>query len=195
MSVSKIGVVGVIGAGRVGREIAYAAARGGYRTMLEDVSPDVLEQGLAFIHRRLEEDVARGAVTNQQKQFALANLATARRVEDACRQADLLIEAAPEEMELKLEIFTIFDKFAKPGAILASSTASFSIAELAAITFRSENCIGMRFSLAAPSGKLLKVVCARDTSREAVQACAEAGRRMGQEVMIVLEPPGSSEAS
>jgi 3-hydroxybutyryl-CoA dehydrogenase len=102
----------------------------------------------------------------------------------------LLIEAAPEDMELQLEIFTIFDKFAKPHAILASSTASLSITELAAITFRAENCVGMHFFHAIPNRKLLKIVRAHDTSEETVQACAEAGRRMGKEVVIVCEPPG-----
>jgi 3-hydroxybutyryl-CoA dehydrogenase len=185
-----VNTIGVIGAGPVGREIAYAAARGGYRTVLEDVSPEMLEQGVAYIRKALEEDVARGAVTSAQREFALANLTTARRVDDACRQADLLIEAAPEEMELKLEIFTIFDKFAKPDAILASSTSSLSIAELAAITFRAENCVGMRFIHSAPRRSLLEIVRAPETSEETVQACAEAGRRMGREVVIVCEPPG-----
>lgn len=190
MSVNAIGVVGVIGAGEVGREIAYAAACGGYHTVLEDVSPEMLEQGVAYIRKAFEHDVARGAVTIAQREFALANLTTARRVDDACRQADLLIEAAPEDMELQLEIFTIFDTFAKPNAILASSTASLSITELAAITFRSENCVGMHFFRAAPNRKLLEIVRAHDTSEETVQACAEAGRRMGKEVVIVCEPPG-----
>lgn len=190
MSVSTIGVVGVIGAGAAGREIAYAAACGGYLTVLEDVSPEMLDQGVAYIHKALEEDIVRGAVTRKQREFALANLTTARRVDVACRQADLLIEAAPEEMELKLEIFTIFDRFAKPNAILASSTASLSISELAAITFRKENCVGMRFCRSTPKRKLLEIVRAPETSEETVQACAEAARRMGKEVVIVHEPPG-----
>ena len=190
MGVNTIGVVGVIGAGAVGREIAYAAACGGYRTVLEDVSPEMLEKGMDYIRKAFEQDVVGGAVTGAQREFALANLTTARRVEDACRQADLLIEAAPEDMELQLEIFTIFDKFAKPNAILASSTASISITELAAITFRAENCVGMHFVRSSPNRKLLEIVRARDTSDETVQACAEAGRRMGKQVAIVCEPLG-----
>jgi len=190
VSVNTIGVVGVIGSGVVGREIAYAAACGGYRTVLEDVSPEMLEQGMAYIRKAFEQDVERGAVTDAQREFALENLTTARRVDDACRQADLLIEAAPEDMELQLEIFTIFDKFAKPNAILASSTASLSITELAAITFRGENCVGMHFFHSTPNRKLLEIIRAHDTSEETVQACAVAGRRMGKEVVIVCEPPG-----
>ena len=105
--------IGVIGAGTMGSGIAYAAAFGGYRTILEDVSPEMLERGVAYIREALDEGVARGKVTEEQTTAALANLTTSRSVEDVCRETDLLIEAVPEEMEVKLEIFTIFDKFAQ----------------------------------------------------------------------------------
>jgi 3-hydroxybutyryl-CoA dehydrogenase len=182
--------IGVIGAGTMGRGIAYAGAYGGYRTILEDVSPEMLEQGIAYIRQNLEEGVARGKVTEEQRKIALANLTTSRSVEDLCREADLLIEAVPEEMEVKLEIFTIFDKFARPGAILASNTSSLSITELAAITFRAENCIGMHFFNPVPKMKLLEIVRALETSDATLQACAEVGRRMGKEVVVIRESPG-----
>ena len=182
--------IGVIGAGTMGRGIAYAAAYGGYRTILEDVSTEMLEQGIAYIRQNLEEGVARGKVTEEQRETALAKLTTSRSVEDLCREADLLIEAVPEEMEVKLEIFTIFDKFALPGAILASNTSSLSITELAAITFRAENCIGMHFFNPVPKMKLLEIVRALETSEATVQACAEVGRRMGKEVIVIRESPG-----
>ena len=182
--------IGVIGAGTMGRGIAYAAAYGGYRTILEDVSPEMLEQGIAYICQNLQEGVARGKVTEEQRKIALANVTTSRSVEDLCREADLLIEAVPEEMEVKLEIFTIFDKFARPGAILASNTSSLSITELAAITFRAENCIGMHFFNPVPKMKLLEIVRALETSEAIVQACAEVGRRMGKEVVVIRESPG-----
>src|ERR1700747_2995960 len=186
----EVKTIGVIGAGAMGRGIAYAAAYGGYRTILEDVSPEMLEQGIAYIRQNLEEGVARGKVTEEQRNIALANLTTSRSVEDLCREADLLIEAVPEEMEVKLEIFTIFDKFALPGAILASNTSSLSITELAAITFRAENCIGMHFFNPVPKMKLLEIVRALETSEATVQACAEVGRRMGKEVVVIRESPG-----
>jgi 3-hydroxybutyryl-CoA dehydrogenase len=182
--------IGVIGAGTMGRGIAYAAAYGGYRTILEDVSPEMLEQGVVYIREALSEGVARGKVTAEQQKVALANLTTSRSVEDVCRETDLLIEAVPEEMEVKLEIFTIFDKFARPGAILASNTSSLSITELAAITFRAENCIGMHFFNPVPKMKLLEIVRGLETSEDTVQACAEAGRRMGKEVVVIRESPG-----
>jgi 3-hydroxybutyryl-CoA dehydrogenase len=182
--------IGVIGAGTMGRGIAYAAAYGGYRTILEDVSPEMLEQGVAYIREALEEGVARGKVTAEQQKAALANLTTSRSVEDVCRETDLLIEAVPEEMEVKLEIFTIFDKFARPGAILASNTSSLSVTELAAITFRAENCIGMHFFNPVPKMKLLEIVRALETSDAVVQACAGVGRRMGKDVVVIRESPG-----
>jgi 3-hydroxybutyryl-CoA dehydrogenase len=186
----EVKTIGVIGAGTMGRGIAYAAAYGGYRTILEDVSPEMLEQGVAYIRDALEEGVTRGKVTAEQQKVALANLTTSRSVEDVCRETDLLIEAVPEEMEVKLEIFTIFDKFARPGAILASNTSSLSITELAAITFRAENCIGMHFFNPVPKMKLLEIVRALETSEATVQACAEVGHRMGKEVVVIRESPG-----
>lgn len=186
----EIKTIGVIGAGTMGRGIAYAAAFGGYRTVLEDVSPEMLEQGSAYISQALEEGVARGKVTPEQKTKALANLTTSRSVEDLCREADLLIEAVPEEMEVKLEIFTIFDKFAKPDAIMASNTSSLSITEMASITFRPENCIGMHFFNPVPKMKLLEIVRALETSEATLRACVEAGRRMGKEVVVIRESPG-----
>jgi 3-hydroxybutyryl-CoA dehydrogenase len=186
----EIKTIAVIGAGTMGRGIAYAAALGGYRTVLEDVSPEMLEQGTAYISQALEDGAARGKVTQEQKDKALANLTTSRSVEDACREADLLIEAVPEEMEVKLEIFTILDKFAKPDAILASNTSSLSITEMASITFRAENCIGMHFFNPVPKMKLLEIVRALETSEATLQSCLEVGRRMGKEVVVIRESPG-----
>jgi 3-hydroxybutyryl-CoA dehydrogenase len=186
----EVKTIGVVGAGTMGRGIAYAAAVGGYRTVLEDVSPQMLEQGVAYIKQTLEEGVARGKVTEPQRDAAIAGLSTARSVENVCREADLLIEAVPEEMELKLEIFTIFDKFAKPHAILASNTSSLSITEMAAITFRAETCAGMHFFNPVPKMKLLEIIRALETSEETIAKCCDVGRRMGKEVVVVRESPG-----
>lgn len=185
-----IKTIGVIGAGTMGRGIAYAAAVGGYKIVLEDVSPNMLEQGVAYIQQALEEGVSRGKVTAEQRERALAHLSTANSVENVCREADLLIEAVPEEMELKLELFTIFDKFSKPSAVLASNTSSLSITEMAAITFRASHCIGMHFFNPVPKMKLLEIVRALETSQETLNACVEVGRRMGKEVVVVRESPG-----
>ena len=180
----------VIGAGTMGRGIAYAAALGGYRTILEDVMPEKLEQGLAWIRQSFDEGVQRGKVEPAACDAALKRIETARSVQDASREADFLIEAVPEEMELKLEIFTLFDKFAKPNAILASNTSSLSIAEMAAMTYRPELCVGMHFFNPVPKMRLIEMVRAPKTSDETVATCREVGRRMGKEVVVVKESPG-----
>ncbi|MGH9703216.1 MAG: 3-hydroxyacyl-CoA dehydrogenase family protein [Candidatus Acidiferrales bacterium] len=185
-----IETIAVIGAGTMGRGIAYASALGGYRTILEDVSEQMLQKGLGYIRGAFDEGVARGKVTSEARERALAQISTATRVEDACRTADLVIEAIPEEMESKLEIFTILDKFAKPGAIFASNTSSLSISDMAEITFRGEDCIGMHFFNPVPKMKLLEIVRTPQTSEATLEACREVGVRMGKEVVVVRESPG-----
>jgi 3-hydroxybutyryl-CoA dehydrogenase len=182
--------IAVIGAGTMGRGIAYASALGGFRTILEDVSAPVLEQGVGYIRESLDKGIAAGKVTAAQKERALAQLGTARNVEDASREADLIIEAVPEEMEVKLEIFTILDKFAKPGSIFASNTSSLSVTEMAAITFRPETCVGMHFFNPVPKMKLLEIVRALETSNATIETCVGVGRQMGKEIVIVKESPG-----
>jgi 3-hydroxybutyryl-CoA dehydrogenase len=97
----------------------------------------------------------------------------------------LIIEAVSDEMEMKVELFTIFDKFAKPGAIFASTTSLLSITDLAALTFCPERCIGVRFFVDGPHAGRLELVCGRETSEETVAACREVGRCMGKEVVII----------
>ena len=181
--------IAVIGAGAMGRGIAYASALGGYRIILEDVSAPLLEQGLAGIREALDRGVAARKLTPAQKQQALARLTTAHNVEDACRAADLIIETLPDEMEMKLEIFTILDRFAKPGVILASNTSSLSITELAAITFRPEACAGMRFGPSVADTLQIEIVRGLATSDATIDTCAEVARRMGKEIVIVNESP------
>jgi 3-hydroxybutyryl-CoA dehydrogenase len=178
----EIGTIAIVGANDTGRSVAYSAALAGYRTILEDISTAALEKGIGWISQRLGEEFALGKINAAARDAALANLGTAGSAEDASREADLIIEAVMDEMEMKIELFTIFDKFAKPGAIFASTTASLSITELAAVTFCPERCIGMRFSMDARSEECLGLVKGRDTSEETLAVCREAGRRMGKKV-------------
>lgn len=185
-----IKAVAVIGGGTMGRCIAYCSALAGYRTILEDVSPSTLEEALEYIRRTFDDGIVRGKATEEQKRNSLALITTASSVQDACRQGDLIIEAVPEEMETKLEIFTILDKFAKPDAIFASNTSSLSITEMASITFRAGNCIGMHFFNPVQKMKLLEIVRCLETSESTIAACVEAGNRMGKKVIVVRESPG-----
>jgi 3-hydroxybutyryl-CoA dehydrogenase len=174
----------------MGRGIAYAAALGGYRTILEDISPQVLAAGLAWICESFEDGVARGKVTPQQRVVALQNLSTASSIESACVAAELIIEAVPEDMKLKIDVFSTLDRCAPPGAILASNTSSLSITEIAAVTSRPEKCIGMHFFNPVPKMKLLELVRAVDTSPDTLDTAREVGRRMGKETVVVRDSPG-----
>src|SRR5580765_4539263 len=182
--------IGVIGAGTMGRGIAYAAALGGYRTVLEDVMPEMLAKGTAWIQQALEEGVKRGKVSSADAAAALARIDTAPNVESACRESDFLIEAVPEEMELKLELYTLFDRFARPQAVLASNTSSLSVAEMAEMTYRPELCVGMHFFNPVPKMRLIEIVKAQKTSEQTIAICREVGARMGKEVVVVKESPG-----
>ncbi len=185
-----ITTIAVLGAGTMGRGIAYAAALGGYRTILEDISPQVLETGLAWFRQALDDGVARGKVTPQQKDDALGNLTTANSVEAASCEADLIIEAVPEDMNLKIDVFSTLDRCAPRGAILASNTSSLSITEIAAVTSRPEKCIGMHFFNPVPKMKLLELVRAVDTSPDTLDTAREVGHRMGKETVVVRDSPG-----
>jgi 3-hydroxybutyryl-CoA dehydrogenase len=180
----------VIGAGTMGRGIAYAAAVGGYRTVLEDVSREMLDQGVAWIKASLEEGVSRGKVEPKARDSALARLSTALSLEEACRGADLIIEAVPEDIRMKIALFATFDKCAKSDAIFASNTTSLSVTEMASATSRPERCIGMHFFNPVPKMKLLEMVKALETSEETIATGREVGRRMGKEVVLVRESPG-----
>jgi 3-hydroxybutyryl-CoA dehydrogenase len=182
--------IAVIGAGTMGRGIAYAAALGGYRTVLEDVSSNMLTQGMDWIEQSFNEGVGRGKVEAASRDAALRLISTASSPEEAVREADLVIEAAPEDIKLKIELFTIFDKNTGPRAIFASNTTSLSITEMAAVTSRPDKCLGMHFFNPVPKMKLLEMVRALETSEETIAACREAGRRMGKEVVLIRESPG-----
>jgi 3-hydroxybutyryl-CoA dehydrogenase len=185
----EIKTIAIVGAGELGRRIAYASSLDGFRTILEDISPSALEQGIARIAQTLSDDVAGGKITSAVRDAALANLNTLNSAEDVSREADLIIETVSDKMEMKIELFTIF---AKPGAILASTTASLSITDLAAVTFCPERCIGMRFFEDAQRVTRLELVKGRETSEETVTACREAGRRMGLDVSVLSDEQAAS---
>ncbi|HKN73570.1 MAG TPA: 3-hydroxyacyl-CoA dehydrogenase NAD-binding domain-containing protein [Candidatus Acidoferrum sp.] len=183
----EIQTIAIVGAGDLGRGIAYAAVVAGFRTILEDISLVTLEQGNFWIAHALDDEVSHGKIGAVARDAALSNLSAAKSAEEASREADLIIEAVSDEMEMKIELFTIFDKFAKPGAVFASTTNSLSITELAAVTFCPERCIGMRFFTDTQNAGRLELVKGRETSEETVAACRDAGRRMGREVSEVRD--------
>jgi len=188
--VAEIRTVAVIGAGTMGRGIAHVAALGGYRTVLEDVLPAALRRAQDEIRENLDKAVELKKVSPNDASSALARLEYAGSVEEAAREADLVIEAVPEEMESKIEIFTLLDKICRPGTILASNTSSLSITEIASVTYRPKKCVGMHFFNPVHKMKLLEVVRALETDEETLTAVADVGRRMGKEVVVIRESPG-----
>jgi 3-hydroxybutyryl-CoA dehydrogenase len=187
---AEIRSVAVIGAGIMGRGIAHVAALGGYRTILEDILPASLRRAESEIRGNLDKAIELGKVSKAEADAAFARLEYAGSVEEAAREADLVIEAVPEEMESKIEIFTLLDKICKPHTILASNTSSLSVTEIASVTYRARKILGMHFFNPVHKMKLLEVVRALETDEETVAACAEVGRRMGKEVVVIKEAPG-----
>ena len=186
----QIKTIAVIGAGTMGRGIAYAAALGGYNTVLEDVSDSMLAKATACIRESFDEGVRLGQFDPATRDAALLRITTSQVVDEAIRDAELIIEAVPDELEMKLELFTIFDKFAKPNAIFAGVTSSLSISDFSDIVIHRERCIGMRFFNTSPKMKLVEIIRTPQTSDETVAACVEVAARMGKEAVIVNEASG-----
>ena len=185
----EVRTIAVIGAGAMGRAIAYSSALGGYQTVLEDISPRLLEEAVASIRQSFAEGVARGRFEASVSGKALSLLSTAADVKDAIRDAELIIETVPEELEMKLELFTIFDKFAKAGAIFASTASSLSITDFTDIVVSRERCIGMHFSRPFAKSDLIELLRTPYTSEETLARCREVACRMGKEVAVVNEAP------
>src|SRR5947207_12829308 len=139
----------------MGRGIAHAAALGGYRTVLEDLLPNALGKAESENRANLDKAVELNKVTPADADAAFSRLEYAGSVEEAAREADLVIEAVPEEMESKVEIFTLLDKICRPGTILASNTSSLSITEIASVTYRAKKCLAMHFFNPVHKMKLL----------------------------------------
>ena len=185
-----VDTVAVIGAGIMGRGIAHAAALGGYRTVLEDILPASLRKAASEIRANLEEGVELGNLEKSAAEAVFSRIRFAGRIEESAREADLVIEAVPDEMDSKIEIFTLLDRICRPHTILASNTYSLSITEIASVTYRPKKCLGMRFFNSSQKVRLLEVVRALETDDETVAAAVEVGRRMGKEVMVINESPG-----
>ena len=182
--------VAVLGAGIMGRGIAYAAAVGGFRTILQDLDGGALEKAAGEISATLEKGVALGKVDGAAAAAAHKRLSCVRDLGDAAREADLVIEAVPERIDLKLEIFGVLDRTAPRHALLATNTSSLSITEMAGATRRAPQVIGMHFFNPVHRMKLLEVVRGLETSDAAVAAACEAGVAMGKECVVVRESPG-----
>jgi len=174
----------------MGRGIAHVAALGGYRTILEDILPASLHKAESEIRTNLDKGVELGKLEKSAADAAFSRIQLVGTVEEAAREADLVIEAVPEEMDSKIEIFTLLDKICRPATILASNTSSLSVTEIASVTYRPRNCVGMHFFNPVHKMKLLEVVRALETDDETIAAATEVGQGMGKEVVVIKESPG-----
>lgn len=172
----------MIGAGAPGRDIAQLSALGGFQTILEDILPASLRRAESEIRDTLNRAAENSTITPAAAEAALARIEYATSIEQAARAADLIIEAVPDELESKIEIFTLLDKVARPATILASTASSLSATELASVTYRGKKILGMRFS-----AETLEIIRGLETDEETVVACVEVGRKVGKKVMIEEE--------
>jgi 3-hydroxybutyryl-CoA dehydrogenase len=178
----------VIGAGAMGNGIAQTAAVSGYQVTMTDVIEEALKHGTATIEKSVNKLAEKGRITEEQKTAALG-IETSLDLKPV-RKADLVIEAAPEIPELKMELFAELDKLAPEGVILATNTSSISLTKIAAATKRPDKVIGMHFFNPVPLMKLLEVVRGLATSDETTAVAFEVGKRMGKEPVEAMDSPG-----
>jgi 3-hydroxybutyryl-CoA dehydrogenase len=185
-----IGNVVVIGAGIMGQGIAHVAAAGGFNTILNDISDDLLEKAHGRIRQDLEKGLELGKLAAADMNGALGRLTVQTDMAQAAREADLVIEAVPERIELRLNIFAQLDRICPPRAVLASNTSALSITEMAAATKRPQKFIGMHFFNPAHKMKLVEIIRGLETDDATFEAAELVARKMGKETVEVKESPG-----
>ncbi len=178
----------VVGAGTMGNGIAQVAAMSGYQVSMMDIVPGQVERARGVIAKSVDKLLSKATITEEQKQAAL-QIKTGTSLEGV-EEADLVIEAATENPELKLNLFRQLDQQARPGAILASNTSSISITKIAAVTKRPQEVIGMHFMNPVPLMKLVEVIRGLATTPETTAATVEVCRKMGKEPVEANDSPG-----
>nr|WP_262901787.1 3-hydroxybutyryl-CoA dehydrogenase [Chryseobacterium lathyri] len=180
----------VIGAGTMGNGIAHTFAQSGFKVNLVDVSQDALDRGLKTITTNLDRIIAKGNLTEEQKAETLGNISTFTELKEAAGSADLIVEAATENQDLKLKIFGQMDEFAPANCILATNTSSISITKIAAATKRADKVIGMHFMNPVPIMKLVEIIKGYSTSKETFDAIYEMSKTLGKVPVEVNDYPG-----
>lgn len=186
----KLERVGVLGAGTMGHGIAQVCAMAGLGVSLYDPQPGQVDSALAAVKRNLDKGVERGKVSPEVRALAVGNLHKSGDLRDAVNDADLVIEAVPERLEVKLRTFEAVDEHAPSHAILASNTSSLSITQIARATRRPEKVVGLHFFNPVHVMRLLEVVRGRETSQETLDAALAFARTIGKEPIVVSDTPG-----
>jgi 3-hydroxybutyryl-CoA dehydrogenase len=182
--------VSVIGAGTMGNGIAHVFAQAGFKVSLVDVNPTQLERAMATINKNLDRQLTKGSITEDQKKSTLANIATSSDIAVGVKDAQLVVEAATENVDLKLSIFELMDLHAPAGCILATNTSSISITKIAAVTKRPGLVIGMHFMNPVPVMKLVEIINGYATKKEVTQTIVELSRQLGKIPCAVNDYPG-----
>jgi 3-hydroxybutyryl-CoA dehydrogenase len=181
--------VGVIGAGTMGHGIAHVTAFAGHTTILFDITPEFVSAGMAKISKNLETGVEKGKVTAEQRSATLARLSSSTSLKDLAG-CQLVIEAIPEKLELKQQVFKELSSICAPQALLASNTSSLSLTEIAASATNPQRVVGVHCVKPVLRMKLLEVVRAYQTSDETVAAARAFGERIGKSIVVVKDAPG-----
>jgi len=180
----------VIGAGTMGNGIVHVFAQNGYNVSLFDINQAAIDKGLATINKNMDRQIAKGTLTEAEKSSALGAIKTYTEMAPAVRDADLVIEAASERLEIKLAIFKQLDELTKPSCILASNTSSISITQIAAATGRPEQVIGMHFMNPVPIMKLVEVIRGYSTSNEVTETILSLSEKLGKVPTECNDYPG-----
>lgn len=182
--------VSVIGSGTMGNGIAHVFAQQGFEVSLIDIKPDFLEKALATISRNLDRQVAKELLTRAEKEAALSRIGTFTSLQEGVKNADLVVEAATEDLELKVDIFRQLDQLVPAEAILASNTSSISITKIASVTKRPAQVIGMHFMNPVPVMRLVEVIRGYATSDAVTQQVMELSMSLGKDPVEVNDYPG-----
>ncbi len=182
--------VAVIGAGTMGNGIAHTFAQSGFKVQLIDISDAALKRGIDTITKNLDRMVAKEKITEAQKEETLANITTYTSINEGVEYAGLVVEAATENIDLKLKIFKQLDEACPEDTILATNTSSISITQIAAVTSRPEMVIGMHFMNPVPIMKLVEIIRGYNTSDEVTNTIMEMSRTLGKVPVEVNDYPG-----
>ena len=186
----KIHTVSVIGAGTMGNGIAHVFAQYGYPVTMIDVSPEALNRGMTTITKNLERMVAREKISTGDMDSTLGRIRTTTDMESGVKDATIVIEAATENVDLKLKIFESLNRFCKPEAILASNTSSISITKIAAVTNRPQQVIGMHFMNPVPVMKLVEIIRGYSTSDQITEVVTALSKSLDKIPVTVNDYPG-----
>ncbi|MFD2516284.1 3-hydroxyacyl-CoA dehydrogenase family protein [Salinimicrobium flavum] len=182
--------IAVIGAGTMGNGIAHTFAQFGYKTHLIDISEKSLEKGMKTIENNLDRMVSKEKITEENKKTTLSNITTFTKLSEGVKGTDLVVEAATENVELKLSIFEQLDEFCAADTILASNTSSISITKIAAVVSNPERVIGMHFMNPVPVMKLVEIIRGYNTSDEITRSIMDLSKKLNKVPVEVNDYPG-----